>query len=74
MSDEKRQRGGCFTFMLALAAFVMSAAAIYQINQANIEDKLHDVAERVGYGSVEAFSRTFKRTVGSSPGKWRTSR
>lgn len=35
------------------------------------ELSLTDVAERVGYGSVEAFSRTFKRTVGRAPGLWR---
>jgi AraC-like DNA-binding protein len=32
------------------------------------------VARRVGYESEEAFSRAFKRSVGSSPSIWRTSR
>lgn len=35
------------------------------------ELSLTDVADRVGYGSVEAFSRAFKRWVGESPGRWR---
>ena len=29
------------------------------------------VAHRVGYHAEEAFSRAFKRSVGSSPGSWR---
>lgn len=33
---------------------------------------LTEVAERVGYTSVEAFSRAFKRWVGQSPGRWRS--
>lgn len=32
-----------------------------------------EVAERVGYGSVEAFSRTFKQRLGLPPGRWRDS-
>lgn len=35
------------------------------------ERSLSEVAEEVGYTSVEAFSRAFKRTVGESPGRWR---
>jgi AraC-like DNA-binding protein len=31
------------------------------------------VSRRVGYESEEAFSRAFKRTLGRSPGDWRTS-
>jgi len=36
------------------------------------ELQIGEVAERVGYTSVEAFSRAFKRTVGSAPGRWRS--
>ncbi len=31
------------------------------------------IAHRVGYESEEAFSRAFKRSLGSSPSVWRTS-
>ncbi len=34
-------------------------------------DSIYDVAERVGYASEAAFSRAFKRAVGSSPSVWR---
>lgn len=33
--------------------------------------KLAAVAERVGYGSEEAFSRAFQRHLGTSPAQWR---
>jgi two-component system response regulator YesN len=33
---------------------------------------VYEVAERVGYPSVEHFSRTFKRMVGSSPARYKT--
>ncbi len=32
------------------------------------------VAERLGYGSVAAFSRAFKRTTGKSPGTIRSTK
>ena len=32
------------------------------------------IAEEIGYGSEEAFSRAFKRYVAMSPGQWRTNR
>ena len=35
------------------------------------ERSVAEVAEAVGYGSVEAFSRTFKRLLSQSPGRWR---
>ena len=35
--------------------------------------KLGAVAERVGYGSEEAFGRAFRRHVGESPARWRDS-
>ena len=47
MSDENRRRGGGFTFLLAFAAFLMSAGALYQLNQSSIDDKLKDVADRI---------------------------
>jgi AraC-like DNA-binding protein len=28
---------------------------------------VHEVAERVGYASVEHFSRTFRKVMGASP-------
>jgi AraC-like DNA-binding protein len=34
-------------------------------------DSIFEVAERVGYASEAAFSRAFKRAVGSSPSVWR---
>jgi transcriptional regulator GlxA family with amidase domain len=33
--------------------------------------KLAEVAEAVGYGSEEAFSRAFQRHVGTTPAQWR---
>jgi AraC-like DNA-binding protein len=33
--------------------------------------KLADIAQSVGYGSEEAFSRAFHRYLGASPGHWR---
>jgi len=33
---------------------------------------LDQISVQVGYDNVAAFSRMFKRTVGSSPGAWRT--
>jgi AraC-like DNA-binding protein len=37
----------------------------------NGELQVVEVAERVGYTSVEAFSRAFKRILGVAPGRWR---
>jgi transcriptional regulator GlxA family with amidase domain len=33
--------------------------------------KLASVAEQIGYGSEEAFSRAFHRHLGRSPAQWR---
>jgi Helix-turn-helix domain/Cupin len=35
-------------------------------------DSIVDIASRVGYQSEAAFSRTFKKIVGSPPSHWRT--
>ena len=35
---------------------------------------LGEIAERVGYGSEAAFSKAFKRTVGTTPADWRRGR
>ncbi len=35
---------------------------------------LHKIAEKCGYPDVEYFSRTFKKTHGTPPGKWREER
>lgn len=35
--------------------------------------KLASIAEQVGYGSEEAFSRAFQRHLGRSPAEWRAS-
>jgi AraC-like DNA-binding protein len=37
-------------------------------------DSVAAVAERIGYGSEAAFSRAFKKSVGSAPSEWRKSR
>jgi len=34
--------------------------------------KIGDIAEAIGYGSEEAFSRAFQRHVGVSPARWRS--
>jgi AraC-like DNA-binding protein len=38
----------------------------------NTPAKLADIAEAIGYGSEEAFSRAFQRHVGVSPARWRS--
>ncbi len=37
------------------------------------EDSVSSIADAVGYDNVPAFGRAFKRTLGSSPGRWRQS-
>jgi AraC-like DNA-binding protein len=37
-------------------------------------DSIAAVAERVGYESEAAFSRAFKKTVGTPPSQWRKNR
>jgi AraC-like DNA-binding protein len=37
----------------------------------NTPAKLADIAQAIGYGSEEAFSRAFQRHVGVSPARWR---
>ncbi|HSH44006.1 MAG TPA: AraC family transcriptional regulator [Arenicellales bacterium] len=37
----------------------------------NTASKIHAIAFDVGYESEEAFSRAFKRVVGTTPGEWR---
>jgi len=37
-------------------------------------DSVAEIADRVGYKSEAAFSRAFKKAVGTPPGQWRRSR
>jgi AraC-like DNA-binding protein len=37
-------------------------------------DGVAAIAERVGYESEAAFSRAFKKAVGTAPGQWRKQR
>ena len=55
---------------------VMSYVANWRMNVAcrllrETEGGLADIAQRVGYRDVAAFSRAFKALVGESPSKWR---
>lgn len=38
----------------------------------NTDAKIADIADAIGYGSEEAFSRAFQRHVGVSPARWRS--
>jgi AraC-like DNA-binding protein len=58
---------------------VMSYVANWRMNVAcrllrETEGGLADIAQRVGYQDVAAFSRAFKSLVGESPSKWRRAR
>ena len=58
---------------------VMSYVAGWRMNVAcrelrDSDDGLADVAQRIGYQDVAAFSRAFKAIVGESPSKWRGAR
>jgi two-component system, response regulator YesN len=60
-----REMGVSFTAYLAGARMRAAAALL-----AGSALKVHEVAERVGYASVEHFSRTFRRIMGASPRAW----
>jgi AraC-like DNA-binding protein len=57
--------------MQYLANWRMQLAANYLVSG---NDSVAAIAERVGYESEAAFSRAFKKMVGTSPGRWRKQR
>jgi two-component system, response regulator YesN len=60
-----REMGVSFTAHLAEVRMRAAAALLGGSNL-----KVHEVAERVGYASVEHFSRVFRRVMGASPRAW----
>ena len=68
------------TFAERFATFVGTPPMQYLMNWrmqiaagqlANTKDSIAVIANRVGYESEAAFSRVFKKLVGSSPSAWR---
>ena len=57
--------------MQYLANWRMQLAANYLVSG---NDSVAAIAERVGYESEAAFSRAFKKMVGTSPSQWRKQR
>ena len=57
--------------MQYLTSWRMQLAANYLTSGT---DSVAEVAERVGYESEAAFSRAFKKVVGTAPSHWRKGR
>jgi AraC-like DNA-binding protein len=75
----KRMNNPCSSWILVYSSAPSARGAVDRVRSVAVVPCDHmagvltvsEIAERVGYDSVPAFSKAFKRRLGSSPSSWR---